>query len=571
MNNLSLNFFGEKVDIKIPESLANLRQSISEKFLFSPSEAAEILITYGKDLGKKIIQTEKDFEDFIKKKIFNIDLDVDPKSQIFQKSLLKLQTESEENKIKLEVILKEMEEIKKQKKAKQDEAKIVIDEFEKKVKELNKKKNDIIQQLDKEIKENTSLINQVKKSSEKEIKSLDKKLKEMNKNADSLKEKLGIPVVKKPKLKSKAKPKPKPKAKKPSPKKETNYIKDTIKHFGDILKLNPEQIMNTLSQKYEFIKNYMNQKPEEAIHFLYICDGCNMAPIKGIRYHCEKCPDFDFCEKCYNSEKKTTHGHSFQAIKKPVIIIPIKKPTKICEKTVHSTVTCDGCGKRPLVGIRYKCAVCPNFDFCENCEKTEALKHGHPLVRLPHLKMIKSIKCNLKDSTKKELKENEKIIFENINCNGCGVKSIEGTRYKCAICKNFDYCEKCFNENCEKHDHPFIKIYNQKMKLESTKVVAWDDYYNKKPEEKKEKKETEIKDKKPIHYGVTCDGCKKNPIVGCRYKCAVCKDFDFCEECEAKMNKEHLHPFIKIYKPEMRPATITCIIDEKCPDYQTKK
>ena len=37
------------------------------------------------------------------------------------------------------------------------------------------------------------------------------------------------------------------------------------------------------------------------------------------------------------------------------------------------------------------------------------------------------------------------------------------------------------------------------------------------------------------------------------------------------MNKEHLHPFIKIYKPEMSPATITCIIDEKCPDYQTKK
>lgn len=68
MNNLSLNFFGEKVEIKIPETLANLRQQISDKFLFSPSETAEILITYGKDLGKKIIQTEKDFEDFIKKK-----------------------------------------------------------------------------------------------------------------------------------------------------------------------------------------------------------------------------------------------------------------------------------------------------------------------------------------------------------------------------------------------------------------------------------------------------------------------------------------------------------------------
>ena len=99
MNNLSLNFFGEKVNIKIPETLANLRQQISEKFLFSPSETAEILISYGKDLGKKLIETEKDFEDFIKKKIFKIDLDVDPKSQIFQESLLKLKTESELNSI----------------------------------------------------------------------------------------------------------------------------------------------------------------------------------------------------------------------------------------------------------------------------------------------------------------------------------------------------------------------------------------------------------------------------------------------------------------------------------------
>ena len=123
MNKLSLNFFGEKVDIKIPETLANLRQQISEKFLFSPSEAAEILITYAQDLGKKIIETEKDFEDFVKKKILKIDLDVDPKSQIFQNSLLKLQTESEENKKKLEETLKQLEEIKKQKKAKKEEIK----------------------------------------------------------------------------------------------------------------------------------------------------------------------------------------------------------------------------------------------------------------------------------------------------------------------------------------------------------------------------------------------------------------------------------------------------------------
>ena len=569
-NNLSLNFFGEKVDIKIPETLANLRQQISEKFLFSPSEAAEILITYGKDIGKKIIQTEKDFEDFIKKKIFKVDLDVDPKSQIFQKSLLKLQTESEENKNKLEQTLKQIAEIKKQKDAKQKEAKSVIDEFNNVIKELEKKKKEMIKELDAEINFNTKEMNKVKKTTEKEIKSLDKKKKELKKEADSLKEKLGIPVEKKPKFKSKAKPKPKPKSKekKNTDPKNPQNLADTIKVWSDFFKVNSEQIANNITKKYEELKNYFTQKPNEVIHYQYICDGCDMAPIKGVRYHCLQCPDFDFCEKCY-SEKIDSHKHIFQVINQAEMP-QFKKPSfaKFCEKTIHRNVSCDGCGIHPLIGIRYKCAICPNFDFCENCEKKEGLKHGHPMVRMPSLNMLRSIKCNLKDSSKKELPKDEKVFFEKINCNGCGAKSIEGTRYKCAICKNFDYCEKCLLENSEKHNHPFIKIYHQNMKLESIKVEVPYDAYNEKPEEKKEEKKEE---EKPVHYGVRCDGCNKSPIVGCRYKCAVCKNFDYCEECEEKMSEKHLHPFIKIYKPEMKLASIKCVVDENCPDYETKK
>ena len=568
MNNLSLNFFGEKVDIKIPETLANLRQQISEKFLFSPSEAAEILITYGKDLGKKIIETEKDFEDFIKKKIFKVDLDVDPKSQIFQKSLLKLQTETEENKQKLEQTLNQIKEIKKQKDAKKKEVQSVIDEFDKVIKELQKKKKELIKELDTEINFNTREMNKVKKNSEKEIKSLEKKKKDLKKEADSLKEKLGIPVEKKPKLKSKAKPKPKSKEKKQEDPKDPQKLAETIKGWGEFFKINSEQIANNISEKYEFFKNYFTQQQNEVIHYQYICDGCDKAPIKGIRYHCEQCSDFDLCEKCY-SEKKDSHKHTFQAITKAEIP-EFKKPSfpRFCDKTIHRNVTCDGCGVHPIVGIRYKCGICPNFDFCENCEKKEGLKHGHPMVRLPSLNMLRSIKCNLKDSSKKELPKDEKVIFENMNCNGCGAKSIEGIRYKCAVCKNFDYCEKCFLENCEKHNHPFIKIYHQNMKLESIKVEVPFNAYNKKPEEKKE---NEKEGKKPVHYGVRCDGCNKNPIVGCRYKCAVCKNFDYCEECEEKLSEKHLHPFIKIYKPEMKLAFIKCVVDENCPDYQTKK
>jgi len=55
-----------------------------------------------------------------------------------------------------------------------------------------------------------------------------------------------------------------------------------------------------------------------------------------------------------------------------------------------------------------------------------------------------------------------------------------------------------------------------------------------------------------VHRGVRCDGCRAFPIVGIRYKCYVCPDFDYCEKCEA--SKEHSHPFIKFKQPqEQRP------------------
>ena len=34
----------------------------------------------------------------------------------------------------------------------------------------------------------------------------------------------------------------------------------------------------------------------------------------------------------------------------------------------HAGITCDGCGAVNIVGFRYQCTVCPNFDLCESCE-----------------------------------------------------------------------------------------------------------------------------------------------------------------------------------------------------------
>ena len=60
-----------------------------------------------------------------------------------------------------------------------------------------------------------------------------------------------------------------------------------------------------------------------------------------------------------------------------------------------------------------------------------------------------------------------------------------------------------------------------------------------------------------VHHGVICSQCKEN-VVGIRYKCYVCKDYDLCEKCEEIIKEKHGHPMIKINSPDMYPSTINC-------------
>ena len=62
---------------------------------------------------------------------------------------------------------------------------------------------------------------------------------------------------------------------------------------------------------------------------------------------------------------------------------------------------------------------------------------------------------------------------------------------------------------------------------------------------------------KKVHPGIVCNSCGNN-IIGIRYKCTICHNFDYCEKCEEQDKGRHGHPFLKIIKPEMCPISISC-------------
>jgi hypothetical protein len=102
------------------------------------------------------------------------------------------------------------------------------------------------------------------------------------------------------------------------------------------------------------------------------------------------------------------------------------------------------------------------------------------------------------------------------------------------------------------------KAIKSLIKAELEKVVpGLFDQMMQEPEES----EPKIQNSGVVHERVECDGCHICPIVGDRYKCAVCKDFDYCAKCEENMG--HEHPFLKIKKAGDAPIMMLTVLKDQ--------
>jgi len=58
--------------------------------------------------------------------------------------------------------------------------------------------------------------------------------------------------------------------------------------------------------------------------------------------------------------------------------------------SVHVGAMCDVCGAKPIIGVRWRCLMCDDYDLCDRCRSSGAYNQGH----LVEHRMLRKETCN---------------------------------------------------------------------------------------------------------------------------------------------------------------------------------
>ena len=146
----------------------------------------------------------------------------------------------------------------------------------------------------------------------------------------------------------------------------------------------------------------------------------------------------------------------------------------------------------------------------------------------------------IQESKLKQKKEEEEKIIQ-LNENKINLLNENENNY---INNEDDIANKEIIDIIEKNFEKFKENLINESKIQTTQIVLQSKL---KLEQNKEKdNDIETPNSVETHNGCICNGCGEFPIVGIRYKCVNCKDFDYCQSCYQEKKYIHDHPFYKL-------------------------
>ncbi|KAM0333417.1 hypothetical protein ACHAQA_002078 [Verticillium albo-atrum] len=173
--------------------------------------------------------------------------------------------------------------------------------------------------------------------------------------------------------------------------------------------------------------------------------------------HCTTCEDFDLCHACFSKDAHGHHPkHAFTAaIEGAYVPNHLQVRLSAGRNQVHNAI-CDGCDKY-ICGVRHKCLDCPDWDYCSECILNAKFVHAnHRFVPVYEPLEEARVRCA---STRQ--------VHYGICCDGPLCSSgnnaptyITGTRYKCTVCHDTDFCANCEANPATQHNktHPLVQF-----------------------------------------------------------------------------------------------------------------